>query len=111
MEIKHAIQGIIYNDSPDTKGYAHCGLEWSSTETIALAAKRIKDWFSNSIQLEYLDISKCNINHPTLEPSQQVKSDNLLLLLLLIDGQSRIPKQLNIHQLPNTIEAEVETKT
>ena len=111
MEIKHAIQVTIVDDSTGEKCDAHCGVDWSSAETISLAAERIKDRFGNKIQLEYLDLSKFITNHHTLELSQQVKDKNLPLPLLVIDSQPRISGQFDIHQLMDAIEVEVEIRS
>jgi len=111
MEIKHAIQVTIVDDSTGEKCDAHCGVDWSSAEAISLATKRIKDRFGNSIQLEYLDLAKSITSHHALELSQQVKDKNLSLPLLLIDGQPRISGQFDIRQLLDAIEAEVEIRT
>ena len=56
--IKQDIQVTIVEDSKVEKCHAHCGVDWSSVETIALASQRIKDRFGDNIQLEYLDLSK-----------------------------------------------------
>ena len=111
MEIKHTIQVTIVDDSTGEKCDAHCGVDWSSTEAISLATKRIKDRFGNRIQLEYLDLAKSITNHHALELSQQVKDKNLYLPLLLIDGQPRISGPFDIRQLLDAIEAEVEIRT
>ena len=106
--IKHIIQITIVDDSKVEKCDAHCGVDWSSAEVIALASQRIKDRFGDKIQLEYLDLSKPIINHRALELSQQVKDKNLSLPLLVLNGQSRISGQFNIRQLVDAIEVEVE---
>jgi len=111
MGIRHAIQVTIVDDSTGEKCDTHCGVDWSSTEAISLAAKRIKDRFGNRIQLEYLDLSKSITNHHALELSQQVIDKNLSLPLLVIDGQPRISGPFDIRQLLEAIEAEVEIKT
>jgi len=111
MEIKQAIQVTIVDDSTGEKCAAHCGVDWSSTEAISLAAKRIKDRFSNSIKFEYLDLSKSITNHHALELSRQVKDKNLSLPLLVINGQPRISGEFDIRQLLDAIEVEVEIRT
>ena len=74
--IKHIIQITIVDDSKGERCDAHCGVDWSSVETIALASQRVKDRFGDKIQLEYLDLSKPVANRHSLELSQEVRSKN-----------------------------------
>jgi len=104
--IKYKI--TIVDDSKGEKCEAHCGIDWSSPETIALATKRIKDRFGDRIELEYLDLSQPMVKHHALELSQQVR--NLPLPLLVINGQPRISGQFDIHLLLDAIDAELEIK-
>ena len=108
--IKPTIQITIIDDSKGEKCDAHCGIDWSSPEAIALATKRIKDRFGNQIQLEYLDLSQSITNYHTLELSQQVKNKNLSLPLLVINGVPRISGQFDIRQLLDATDAELEIK-
>jgi len=75
--IRHAIQITIVDDSKGEKCNAHCGVDWSSAEAIALASQRIKDRFGDKIQLEYLDLSKPMTNHHSLELNQRIRNKNL----------------------------------
>ena len=106
--MKQSILVIIADDSMGEKCDVHCGMDWSSGETISLATKRIKDRFGDRIQLEYLDLSKPVTNHHALELRQGIKNKNLSLPLLVINGQPRISGQFDIHQLLDAIDAEVE---
>ena len=108
--VDHTIQVIIADDSKGEKCDAHCGIDWSSLEAIALATKRIKDRFGDQIQLEYLDLSQPITNYHALELSQQVKNKNLSLPLLVINGVPRISGQFDIHLLLDAIDAELEIK-
>ena len=109
--VKHTIQITIVDDSKGEKCDAHCGVDWSSVEAIALANKRIKDRFGDKTQLEYLDLSKPVANRHALELHQRFRNKNFSLPLLLINGEPRISGQFDIHQLLDTIDAEVEIKT
>ena len=108
--IRHAIQITIVDDSKGEKCNAHCGVDWSSAEAIALASQRIKDRFGDKIQLEYLDLSKPMTNHHSLELNQRIRNKNLSLPLLLINGEPRISGQFDIRQLLDAIDAEMEIK-
>ncbi len=109
--IKHIIQITIVDDSAGEKCDAHCGVDWSSVEALALANQRIKDRFGDRIQLEYLDLSKPMASHHALELNQEVRNKNLSLPLLLINGEPRISGQFDIRLLLDAIEAEVEIKS
>ena len=50
--VDHPIQVIIADDSKGEKCDAHCGVEWSSPEVVALASQRIKDRFGDKIQFK-----------------------------------------------------------
>ena len=98
----------IIDDSKGEKCEAHCGIDWSSPEAIALATKRIKDRFGDQIQLEYLDLSQPLVNDHSLELSQQVRNKKLPLPLLVINGVPRISGEFDIHLLLEAIDAELE---
>ncbi len=108
--IKYTIQVTIVDDSKGEQCDAHCGVDWSSVEAITLANQRIKDRFSDKIQLEYLDLSKPIVNRRALELIQGIKNKNLSLPLLLIDGEPRISGQFDIRLLLDAINAELELK-
>ncbi len=109
---KHDIQIIIVDDIKGEKSHAECnamcGIEWSSTEAIALASRQIQDRFGEEIKLEYLDLSQPAANPHTLELRQEIKNKDLSLPLLLINGQPRISGPFDIRQLLDSIEAEME---
>ncbi len=107
---KNIIQITIVDDSKSEKCDAHCGVDWSSVEAIALASQRIKDRFGDKIQLEYLDLAKPMANRHSLELNQEVRNKNLPLPLLLINGVPRISGQFDIRLLLDAINAELEIK-
>jgi len=109
--IKHTIQITILDASKGEKCDAHCGVDWSSVEALALANQRIKDRFGDKIQLEYLDLSKPMANRHALELNQEIRNKNLSLPLLLINGEPRISGQFDIRQLLDAIDAEMEIKS
>ena len=106
--IKHIIQITIVDDSKGEKCDAHCGVDWSSAEAIALASQRINDRFGDKIQLEYLDLSKPIVNRQALELIHGIKNEDLSLPLLLINGKPRISGQFDIRLLLDAINAELE---
>ncbi len=73
------IQITIVDDSKSEKCNAHCGVDWSSPQVIALASQRIRDRFGDKIKLQYLDLSKPITNHHALELNQIARKENLPL--------------------------------
>ena len=106
--IKPVMQITILDDSKGKKCDAHCGVDWSSAETIALASQRIKDRFGNSIELQYLDLAKPMTTRQALKLKRQIRNKNLALPLLIINGEPRISGQFDIRLLLDAIDAEIE---
>ncbi len=106
--INHAIEITIVDDSKGEKCDAHCGIDWSSSESITLASQRIKDRFGDGIKLQYLDLAKPMPNHLDLELEQTIRGKNFTLPLLVINGQPRISGQFDIRLLLDAIEVEME---
>ncbi len=102
------IQITIVDDSSTEKCDASCGVDWSSQETLNLANQRTKDKFGDKIQLQYLDLSNPMTAHDAPEWNEVIKDKNLLLPLLLVNGQPRISGQFDLRQLLDVIEAEME---
>jgi hypothetical protein len=109
--IKPAIQITIVDDSKSERCDAHCGMDWSSTESIALINQRIKDRFGGKVQVEYLDLSKPTTNQHALEFNQISKNKNTPLPLLIINGQPRISGQFDVRMLLDAIDTEIEIKS
>ena len=108
--VKHPIQVAIVYDSKGERCNVDCGIDWSSTEIIALTSQRIKERFDDRVELGYVDLSKPSTNHRALKLNQATKNENLPLPLLVIDGQVRISGQFDIHLLLDAIDAEIEIK-
>lgn len=85
-----------------------CGEDWSSQEAITLASGRIKERFGEDIPLEYIDLSDDSAEKNTREWKEMIKSRNLALPLLLLDGELRISGQFDIRQLLDVVEVERE---
>ena len=105
---KTTIQITIVDDSQGEKCDAHCGVDWSSAEVIALASNRIKERFGEKVKLNYLDLSKPMTNHHAVELNRKVRKEKLPLPLLVINGQPRISGQFDIRMLLDAIDAELE---
>jgi disulfide oxidoreductase YuzD len=108
--IKHTIQVSIIDDSKSEQCDGHCGVDWSSPEAMTLANQRIRDSFGDKVQLEYLDLSQPLANRHALELFPGIRSKELSLPLLLIDGKLRIAGQFDIRLLLDAINTELELK-
>jgi len=108
--VKLSIQITIIYDSEGETCDARCGIDWSSAEAIALINQRIKERFDDRVELGYVDLSKPSTNHRALKLNQAIKTENLPLPLLVIDGQVRISGQFDTHLLLDAIDAEIEIK-
>ena len=106
--IKPDVQIIIIDDSKGDKCDVNCGVDWSSAEAITLANQRIKDRFGDSVQLEYINLSKPMNSRRDFGLNQRIK--DLPLPLLVINGEPRISGQFDIRLLLDAIEAEMEMK-
>jgi len=104
------IQITIVDDNQGEKCDAHCGVDWSSAEVIALASNRIRERFGEKVKLNYLDLSKPMTNHRAVELNRRVREGKMPLPLLVINGQPRISGQFDIHLLLEAIDAELEIK-
>ena len=109
-KVKPNIHVIIVYDSESIDCDTHCGMDWSSTETIALIKQRIKERFGDSVTAEYLDQSKPDAEHRAVEIKQATGSENLTLPLLVIDGQPRISGKFDVHLLLDAVDTEIEIK-
>lgn len=105
---KYNIEIIVLDDTSRQECDACVEVDWSSPESIVLAGQRIKDRFNDEIQLEYIDLSRGTANYQALEWSPVIKDKNLLVPLLLINGELRISGQFSIRQLLDAIETVIE---
>jgi hypothetical protein len=84
-----------------------CGEDWSSADARDNAAKSIKERFGSRAKLEYIDLAKTRRkNAPELK--DLVKSAELVLPALLIDGRPRITGSFDLRQMLDMIDAEKE---
>ena len=107
---RSVIQITIMDDTGQEKCQAGCGEDWSSSEIIGIAKQRIKDRFSDNIQLEYLDLSNMTGESKAAEWGQIVRRRNWSLPLLVINGAPRLSGQFDIRRLVDAIEVELEMK-
>jgi hypothetical protein len=88
---------------------ASCGINWSLPESISLARNQTKERFDDKVNIEYRDLSAMN-DIDISRWREQIKEKNLLLPLLLMNGQLRISGPFDFRQLFDTVEAELEVQ-
>ncbi len=103
---ERSIQITILNDKQKVLCEADCGTDWSLSEAIELASEQIKERFDKETNLEYVELAQANTD--IQEWKNRIKTNNLSLPLLIINGQLRISGPFDIRQLLDTIEAEIE---
>ena len=105
---KQDIQIIIIDDSRVEKCATGCGIDWSSPENMSFARQRIKEIFTTSIILDYVNLAKPAISPLIYELQQRLSKENLPLPVLTINSKPRIYGQFDIRMLLDAIDAEVE---
>ena len=105
---KDEIQVIIIDDGTHSKCDAGCGADWASAEIFNAAHRQIKERFGDRIRFDYADLAKPITSHPTLEWQQRIKSEELPLPLLTINGKIRISGPFDTRMLLDVIEATLE---
>ena len=106
--IEFAMQITIVDDSKGNRCEANCGIDWSSTETVAIASQQLKDRFGDGIKLKYIDLSKRVADYKAGELKQRVRDKSLSLPLLLVNDKLRISGQFDIRLLLDIVDAERE---
>ena len=101
---------IIADDTRRRECDASCGEDWSSLDILTLACQRIRERFGDSVQLEYLDLTRATTNRQAVEWGKKLREKNLAVPLLIINGKSRISGRFDIHQLLDAIEVEIEIR-
>jgi disulfide oxidoreductase YuzD len=87
---------------------ASCGTDWSSLQSLDLARKQINERFNGNIQLTYMDMDNETTSDEMKRWISSVKSGNLSVPLLVINGQLRISGSFDIRQMIDAIEVETE---
>jgi disulfide oxidoreductase YuzD len=107
---KPTIQITILDDSHTEECQAGCSIDWSSSESLALARQQVKERFGDRVKIEYLNMSRTATNRDMLQWREEIRNKNFLLPLLLLNGQLRISGPFDFRQLMDTIEVEVEVE-
>ena len=97
----------VVDDAASPKCEARCGLDFSSPETFKSTAEVLRKLFGSRVKLEYatLDAIRSGL---LAEVADRVKSGDLVLPLLLINGKPRVSGYFDLHLLQEVIQAEIE---
>ena len=104
-----AISVIIVHDGKGTDCEGGCGIDWSSAEATAPITEQLEKRFSDSIRLEYIDLSRHTTGHAS-EIARIVSDEDIPLPLLLIDGRPAVSGQFDARLLLDAIDAEIEMR-
>jgi hypothetical protein len=100
----------VVDDATSPKCEARCGLDLSSPEVFKSTTGVLRKLFGSRVKLEYtrLDVIQAG---PLAEIAGRVKSGELALPLLLINGKPRVSGYFDLHLLQESIQAEIEMAT
>jgi hypothetical protein len=86
---------------------ARCGLDFSSPETFESTVSVLRKLFGSRVKLEYAGLDAIQAG-PLAEVGERLKSGDLVLPLLLVNGKPRISGYFDLHSLQEVIQAEIE---
>jgi disulfide oxidoreductase YuzD len=97
----------VVDDAAIPKCEARCGLDFSSSETFQSTTEVLRKLFGSRVKLEYAGTDAIQAG-PLAEMAERLKSGELVLPLLLINGKPRISGYFDLHSLQEVIQAEIE---
>jgi hypothetical protein len=97
----------VIDDAASPKCEARCGLDFSSPETFKSTASVLRELFGSRVKLEYAGLDGIRTG-PLAEIGERLKSGDLVLPLLLVNGKPRISGYFDLHSLQEVIQAEIE---
>ncbi len=100
----------VVDDAASPKCEARCGLDFSSPETLKSTTQVLRKLFGSRVKLEYAGPDAIQAG-PLAEVADRVKSGDLVLPLLLINGKPRVSGYFDLHLLQEVIQAEIEMAT
>ena len=106
---KQDIKVLVVDDRQIRSCEVGCGMDWSSADTVALAALQVHASFGDRVQLKHLGLSEAVANSITSETHKEIMSGNISLPLLVINGETRISGPFDIRMLMDAVEAVIET--
>ena len=87
---------------------AACGEDWFSPEVRKEALDRVHKRFGDKVSIEFLDLEEPQTRERSREIVDKVQSGELLLPLLMINGQVRIAGDFDLRMLVDMIDAQGE---
>ena len=102
------IQVTVLDDTKAEKCEGRCGLDFSSPEAVESVTKLLNKLYGEKVQLQYLDLAEPSLSHSYPEIVERVRTENLALPLLLINGNLRIAGYFDIYLLQSVIQTEME---
>lgn len=102
------IRVTVLDDTKAEKCEGRCGLDFSSPEAVESVTELLNKLYGEKVQLQYLDLAEPSTSHSHPEIVERVRTENLALPLLLINGNLRISGYFDIYLLQNVIQAEME---
>lgn len=107
MKRQPRILVTVVDDAASPKCEARCGLDFSSPETLKSTTQVLRKLFGSRVKLEYAGPDAIQAG-PLAEMGERVKSGDLVLPLLLVNGKPRISGYFDLHSLQEVIQAEIE---
>ncbi|HWR71344.1 MAG TPA: hypothetical protein VN415_09825 [Dehalococcoidia bacterium] len=104
---KPGILVTVVDDATIPKCEARCGLDFSLPETFQSTTEVLRKLFGSRVKLEYAGVDVVQAG-PLAEMGERLKSGDLVLPLLLINGKPRISGYFDLHSLQEVIQAEIE---
>ena len=102
------IQVTILGDSSAPSCEGDCGINWLKPEHQASAIKELAARFGDEVRVKFVDISAVLKKSEDRKLVQRVRQENLALLALLINGNTRIPGNFDLRMLLDIVDAETE---
>ena len=102
------IRVTVIDDAKAEKCQGHCGFDFSSPEAVEEVAGLLNKVYGEQVQFECLDLSEPSTIRSYPEIVERIKTENLPLPLLLINGNLRISGYFDIYLLQNAIQVEQE---
>ena len=103
-----SVQVTIIDDSKSEKCEGHCGLDFSSPKVVEEVAELLNKQYGETVQLEHINLAEPSTSNTHSEIIERIRTENLVLPLLLINGNLRISGYFDVHLLHNIIQAELE---
>ena len=97
----------VVDDATSPKCEARCGLDLSSPEVLKSTTGVLRKLFGSRVKIKHVSLAAIEAGSlPGI--AERVKSGDLVLPLLLINGKPRVSGYFDLHLLQESIQAEIE---